>query len=366
VPGSHPAFPFHPLCTRAASPKVTTDLMRLSIVVPCYNEEAVIELFDTRLRETLATLPVEYELVYIDDGSRDATLTHLRALAHTHHTTTRYVSFSRNFGKEAGILAGLKHATGDAVVIMDADLQHPPELLARMLDLHNTGHDQIIARRTRHGDKPLRTAASRLYYRLVNQWVDVELTDGVGDFRLISRRAVDALLAMPEYNRFSKGLFSWIGYDTVTFDYHNAARGAGETKWRFGALVNYGIDGLISFNNRPLRLAIYLGLAMAAIATAYALVITTLAAIEGPDVPGYVTLLVAIVGLGGLQMLMLGLIGEYIGRIYYETKRRPHYLVKETHTPTPPPQQDAARSGATTYNGFAHDGLSPEGSRHGA
>jgi polyisoprenyl-phosphate glycosyltransferase len=307
--------------------------MRLSIVVPCYNEEAVIDRFDARIRETLDALNVDYELCYVDDGSKDGTLDRLRALAAGREASTRYVSFSRNFGKEAGILAGLRETTGDAVVIMDADLQHPPELIGRMLELHRGGHDQVIARRTREGDKPVRSAVSRLYYRVINKWVDVELTDGVGDFRLLSRRAVDALLSMPEYNRFSKGLFSWIGFDTVTFDYRNAAREAGETKWRFGALVNYGMDGLISFNNRPLRLAIYLGMLMAAIAAAYAVAVTAMAMIEGPDVPGYVTLLVAIVGLGGLQMLMLGLIGEYIGRIYYETKRRPHFLVKETNTP---------------------------------
>jgi glycosyltransferase involved in cell wall biosynthesis len=307
--------------------------MRLSIVVPCYNEEAVIDLFDARIRETLDTLNVDYELCYVDDGSGDGTLDKLRALATGREASTRYVSFSRNFGKEAGILAGLREATGDAVVIMDADLQHPPELIGTMLELHRAGHDQIIARRTREGDKRVRSAISRLYYRVINSWVDVELTDGVGDFRLLSRRAVDALLSMPEYNRFSKGLFSWIGFDTVTFDYRNAAREAGETKWRFGALVNYGMDGLISFNNRPLRLAIYLGMGLAAIAALYAVVITVLAMIEGPDAPGYVTLLVAIVGLGGLQMLMLGLIGEYIGRIYYETKQRPHFLVKETNAP---------------------------------
>ncbi|MFI1090905.1 glycosyltransferase family 2 protein [Streptomyces sp. NPDC020917] len=307
--------------------------MRLSIVVPCYNEEAVIDRFDARIRETLDTLNVDYELCYVDDGSRDGTLDKLRALAVNREASTRYVSFSRNFGKEAGILAGLREATGDAVVIMDADLQHPPELIGKMLELHRDGHDQIIARRTREGDKRMRSAISRLYYRVINKWVDVELTDGVGDFRMLSRRAVDALLSMPEYNRFSKGLFSWIGFDTVTFDYRNAAREAGETKWRFGSLVNYGMDGLISFNNRPLRLAIYVGMALAAIAALYAVVVTVLAMIEGPDAPGYVTLLVAIVGLGGLQMLMLGLIGEYIGRIYYETKQRPHFLVKETNTP---------------------------------
>ncbi|MGW5354738.1 glycosyltransferase family 2 protein [Streptomyces sp. NPDC004031] len=307
--------------------------MRLSIVVPCYNEEAVIDLFDQRIRETLDTLDVGYELCYVDDGSKDATLDRLRALAKNNPDSTRYVSFSRNFGKEAGMLAGLREAGGDAVVVMDADLQHPPELIARMLELYHLGHDQVIARRTREGDKKLRTAVSRLYYRMINSWVDVELTDGVGDFRLLSRPAVDALLSMPEYNRFSKGLFSWIGFDTVTFDYRNAAREAGETKWRFGSLINYGMDGLISFNNRPLRVAIYTGLGLAALAAVYAAVITVQAIVQGPTAPGYVTLLVAITGLGGLQMIMLGLIGEYIGRIYYETKRRPHFLVKETNTP---------------------------------
>lgn len=307
--------------------------MRLSIVVPCYNEEAVIELFDLRIRETLDALAVDYEVCYVDDGSKDGTLERLRVLAKNQPSSTRYVSFSRNFGKEAGMLAGLREATGDAVVLMDADLQHPPELISRMLDLHHQGHDQVIARRTREGDKKLRSAVSRLYYRMINKWVDVELTDGVGDFRLLSRPAVDALLSMPEYNRFSKGLFSWIGFDTVTFDYRNAAREAGETKWRFGALVNYGMDGLISFNNRPLRLAIYAGLGLAALAAVYAAVITVQAIIQGPTSPGYVTLVVAITGLGGLQMMMLGLIGEYIGRIYYETKRRPHFLVKETNAP---------------------------------
>ncbi|WP_084704669.1 glycosyltransferase family 2 protein [Phaeacidiphilus oryzae] len=307
--------------------------MRLSIVVPCYNEEAVVELFDARIRETLADLDVDYELCYVDDGSRDGTLDRLRALAKASPDDTRYVSFSRNFGKEAGMLAGLREATGDAVVLMDADLQHPPHLIGRMLELYSLGHDQVIARRTRDGDKRVRSALSRLYYRMVNRVVDVELEDGVGDFRLLSRPAVDALLSMPEYNRFSKGLFSWIGFDTVTFDYQNAQREAGETKWRFGSLLNYGLDGLISFNSRPLRLGIYLGLTLASIAVAYAVVITALAIVNGPTAPGYVTLLVAVVGLGGLQMVMLGLVGEYIGRIYYESKRRPHFLVKETNVP---------------------------------
>ncbi|MFF7154661.1 glycosyltransferase [Streptomyces sp. NPDC008139] len=309
-------------------------MTKLSVVVPCYDEEAVIDRFDAQTRAVLGGLPIEYEICYVDDGSADGTLARLRALADRHPDTTRYVSFSRNFGKEAAMLAGLREAEGDAVVIMDADLQHPPELIGRMLDLYSLGHDQVVARRGREGDKALRTALSRFYYRAVNRWVDVELTDGVGDFRLLSRPVADALLSLPENNRFSKGLFSWVGFDTVTFHYRNAAREAGSTKWRFGALLNYGMDGLISFNNRPLRLAIWLGVTLAGLGGLYAAWVTVDALVTGVDVPGYVTLVAIIVGLGGVQMVMLGLIGEYIGRIYYETKRRPHFLVKEAHHPS--------------------------------
>lgn len=306
-------------------------MTKLSVVVPCFNEEDVVELFDARMRQVLDALPVDYEICYVDDGSSDGTLGKLRDIAALHPSRTQYASFSRNFGKEAAMLAGLRKSTGDAIVIMDADLQHPPELLARMLDLHHQGHDQVIARRTREGDKKLRSALSRMYYRAVNRWVDVELTDGVGDFRLLSRPAVDALLSLPEYNRFSKGLFSWIGFDTVTFDYQNAAREGGETKWKFSSLVNYGMDGLISFNNRPLRIALWLGMMLTGLAAVYVVWVAVAAIAHGVTAPGYVTLVAIIVGLGGVQMMMLGLIGEYIGRIYYETKRRPHFLVKETH-----------------------------------
>ncbi|KJY23259.1 MULTISPECIES: glycosyltransferase family 2 protein [Streptomyces] len=313
-------------------------MTKLSVVVPCYNEEAVIDSFDVEIRRVLDSLPVEYEVCYVDDGSRDGTLGKLRKIAAEHGEQTRYVSFSRNFGKEAGMLAGLREATGDAVVIMDADLQHPPELIATMLEHYRQGHDQIIARRTREGDKKVRSALSRLYYRGVNRWVDVELTDGVGDFRMLSRPAVDALLSLPEYNRFSKGLFSWIGFDTVHFDYRNAQREAGETKWKFGALLNYGMDGLISFNNRPLRIGIWFGVSLVALTGLYALWITAMAITNGVDAPGYVTLVAIITGLGGVQLIMLGLVGEYIGRIYYETKRRPHFLVKESHGSEPLPR----------------------------
>jgi glycosyltransferase involved in cell wall biosynthesis len=200
-----------------------------------------------------------------------------------------------------------------------------------MVELHRQGFDQVIARRDREGDKVVRSFLSRTYYWLINKMVDVKLVDGVGDFRLLSRRAVDALLSMPEYNRFSKGLYSWIGFDAVTFEYKNAVREAGETKWSFRRLLNYGLDGLMSFNNRPLRAAIYLGFVSFAIAFFYMLwIIIAYYLNVGPQQPGYVTLITAIVGMGGLQMFTVGVIGEYIGRIYYESKQRPHYLVKET------------------------------------
>ncbi|MEV4463958.1 glycosyltransferase family 2 protein [Micromonospora echinofusca] len=304
--------------------------VRLSVVVPCFNEEASVERLHAAVNAAVAELTdVEIEVVYVDDGSSDGTLVALRRLAAA-DPRVRYTSLSRNFGKEAAMLAGLERATGDAVVIMDADLQHPPWLLPDMVALYRQGFDQVIARRDRRGDRFVRMLASRSFYRLVNWWIDVRLLDGAGDFRLLSRLAVDAVLAMPEYNRFSKGLFSWIGFRTVVVAHGNQTRQAGQSRWTFGKLFNYAFDGLLSFNNRPLRLAIYGGLFLTLIAVVYMAWVVADAVSKGIDVPGYTTIIVSVIGLGGIQMTILGVIGEYIGRIYYETKRRPHYLVQET------------------------------------
>ncbi|MFE7778004.1 glycosyltransferase family 2 protein [Streptomyces sp. NPDC057445] len=316
--------------------------MLISIVVPCFNEEEIINRFHEHVTKELALLGQEFELVYVDDGSRDRTLGLLEEIAAA-DSRTRYVSFSRNFGKEAAMLAGLQHAGGDAVVIMDADLQHPPELVHRMLRLHEEGFDQVIARRTRKGDRVTRTVTARAYYWLINRLVDVELVDGVGDFRLLSRRTVDAILGLSEYNRFSKGLFAWVGFRTTTFEYENAVREQGRSKWSFGKLLNYGLDGLLSFNNKPLRAAVYLGLLLLSVAMAYATWIVGVALVDGVDTPGYVTLLVTVVALAGVQMVMLGVVGEYVGRIYYEVKRRPHYLVAETNAGLPRQRDRAGR-----------------------
>ena len=308
--------------------------MLISIVAPCYNEEAVLARFHEevqRVAEELLPLGHDMEFVYVDDGSHDRTLAVLGQLAEADQRV-RYVSFSRNFGKEAALLAGLRHASGDAVIVMDADLQHPPELIARMVRLREQGYDQVIARRTRHGDGMVRTATARLYYRLVNRLVDVELVDGVGDFRLLSRRVVNAVLSLAEYNRFSKGLFSWVGFPATAFEYENAAREHGRSSWTFRGLLNYGLDGLLSFNNRPLRAALYLGLGLLLCAAGYTTWIVVAALLNGVRTPGYVTIITVVTALAGVQMVMLGVIGEYTGRIYHEVKRRPHFLVKAANT----------------------------------
>ncbi|MFI8194143.1 glycosyltransferase family 2 protein [Streptomyces sp. NPDC085946] len=304
--------------------------MLISLVVPCYNEQAVIEHFYRRVADHIATAEHTYELLFVDDGSTDGTLPALRWFAET-DARVRYLSFSRNFGKEAAMLAGLREATGDAVVLMDADLQHPPELLSRMVSLHRQGFDQVIAQRTRTGDGALRTATARLYYRLVNRFMDVELVDGVGDFRLLSGRAVRAVLTLSESNRFSKGLFAWIGFPSTTLAYENAVREHGSSKWSLTGLFDYGVDGVLSFNTRPLRAALHLGSTLTLGAGLYAVWIIAAVVVGGVDTPGYATLLAAVTALAGVHMVMIAVVGEYVGRIYHEVKRRPHYILKEDH-----------------------------------
>lgn len=312
--------------------------MLLSVVVPCYDEQEVLPELVDQVFSTLEPADVDVEIVLVDDGSRDGTRQAIQQLSGQDPRVT-YVSFSRNFGKESAMLAGLVYARGDAVVIMDADLQHPPHLVLEMLALYRQGYDQVVARRTREGERVSRTLLARLYYRVVNSLVDVSMEDGVGDFRLLSRRAVDALLRMGEYNRFSKGLFSWIGFSVATVDYRNVARqGGGPSKWSMRRLLNYGIDGIMSFNAAPLRLSIYLGGVVTVLSFAYLIFLIIAALMQGVTAPGYITLIAAILGIGGLQLLFLGVIGEYIGRIYYEAKQRPHFIVAETSHVTEPPR----------------------------
>ncbi|MFD3974309.1 glycosyltransferase [Streptomyces cyaneofuscatus] len=316
--------------------------LQLSVVVPCFNEAEVLDTFHAALLAVLESTGTPFEICYVDDGSGDATRRLLAALA-LRDERVHYTAFSRNFGKEAAMLAGLRMSRGAAVVIMDADLQHPPELIPRMLELHRHGYDQVIPRRDRAGEGVVRSTLSHTYYALVRRCMDVELIDGSGDFRLLSRRAVESVLSLPESNRFSKGIFSWIGFDTVSFRYRNSERVAGRSKWGSRRLLNYGIDGLLSFNNRPLRLAIYTGFWVFVSALAYALWTVVTVVLHGADTPGYATLLTAVVALSGIQLVTLGVIGEYVGRIYHEAKHRPPYVVRETDAtcrtrpPTEPP-----------------------------
>ncbi|WP_461145447.1 glycosyltransferase family 2 protein [Salinifilum aidingensis] len=303
--------------------------MDLSVVVPCFNEERGLKELRDELNTVLPELVGQYEVVLVDDGSSDGTLEEARRLSSLDRHY-RYLSLSRNFGKEAALLAGIREATGDRVLLMDADLQHPPRLINDMLVLLESGYDQVVARRDRHGEPRTRSLLSKMYYLGVNKLADVPLEDGAGDFRVLSRRAADAVLSMPESNRFSKGLFAWAGFRTTTLPYRNVTRKYDESGFSFGKLVNYGIDGVISFNSKPLRAAIYLGSAVTLLAFVYAVYVVISGLTGEPGVPGYATLMVGIAGFGGMQLLFLGVIGEYVGRIYFETKNRPHYFVEES------------------------------------
>ena len=303
--------------------------MKLSIVVPCYNEECILPKFYEAIKAAMAQLNITYEVVFINDGSRDGTQKVLEKFAEQ-DALIRFVSFSKNFGKESAMLAGLSYATGDYVLLMDADLQHPPSLIPMMLEKAQEGYDQVIAKRNRKGEKLTRSLVTKTYYKFINSLIDVQLENGMGDFRMLSRQAVDALLSLKEYNRFSKGLFSWIGFNETVIEYDNIIREEGDSKWSFASLLNYGIDGVISFNNKPLRIAIYLGLAVTILDILYVLFMLVQITLRGIDVPGYFTTIAAILLVGGLQLFFMGIIGEYIGRIYYEVKRRPHYIVAKT------------------------------------
>ncbi|MEU0477092.1 glycosyltransferase [Streptomyces olivaceus] len=325
---------------------------QLSVVVPCFNEAAVIEKFHSAIGNVLDPSDLDYEICYVDDGSTDRTPDIVRQLGCS-DPRVRYVVLSRNFGKESAMLAGLRMSRGQAVVLMDADLQHPPELIPRMLELHARGYDQVVPRRDRAGDSVARSLLSRGYYALVRHLMDVEVLDGAGDFRLLSRHAVDTVLSLPETNRFSKGIFSWIGFSTATFTYRNAQRLAGDSKWGSRRLLNYGIDGLLSFNNRPLRLAIYTGFWCLLVAVAYAVWVVIGVAIHGAIIPGYATLLMVVVALGGVQLITLGIIGEYVGRIYHEVKRRPPFVIQETDE-HPFQGPHPSRHETPTHSGTAH------------
>ena len=300
----------------------------LSVVVPMYNEEEVLSEFHRRLVSVVEHLPCSCEIVYVNDGSTDGTLSTLTGL-HANDSRVAIVNLSRNFGKEIALTAGLDHAQGDAVVVIDADLQDPPELIPDLIKHWLDGFDVVYARRThRDGEGWLKKATAHGFYRLIRGVSRVDIPEDTGDFRLLSRRAVDALLKLREQHRFMKGLFAWVGFAHKAVPYRRDARFAGESKWNYWRLWNFAIEGITSFSTAPLKIATYLGALVAFWAFIYAAWVIYKTLMFGDPIRGYPSLMVVVLFLGGVQLMALGLIGEYVGRMFDETKRRPLYLLE--------------------------------------
>ncbi|NHJ00213.1 glycosyltransferase [Lactococcus garvieae] len=301
---------------------------KLSIVVPAYNEEETLELFVDEVNKQTINLPLKKTFYFINDGSTDETLKVLKKLAVSENI--KYLSFSRNFGKEAALLAGLKAADGDFVTVMDADLQDPPEMLNEMYAKILEGYDVVGTRRiSRDGEPPIRSFFAKTFYKLINKISDTEMVDGARDFRLMTRQVVDSILELEEHNRFSKGLFSWVGFDTTYLAYENRERVAGTTSWNFWGLVKYSVDGIVNFSEAPLNIATFLGFLsfLASLIMGAFYFIRTL--LWGDPVAGFPSMIIIILLLGGLQLLSLGILGKYMAKIFLETKKRPNYIIKE-------------------------------------
>lgn len=309
------------------SPDLSVSACQISIVVPVFNEETVLPLFHASLSQVFATCAGTYEVLYIDDGSTDRSPQLLESLRLT-DPVVGVARLSRNFGKERAMTAGLELARGEVVIILDADLQDPPELIPEMLDAWRKGADVVNMQRIRReGETAFKRATAHFFYRVINRLSDVTIPNDVGDFRLFSRRAVVALNRMPESNRFMKGLFAWIGFPQVTLKYHRKARAAGVSKWPYWKLWNFALEGITSFSTVPLRVATYVGLVSALVVFTSALYFFIKTAIWGDVVQGFPTLIEVVLLLGGLQLMAIGIVGEYVGRIYLESKRRPLYLL---------------------------------------
>jgi polyisoprenyl-phosphate glycosyltransferase len=304
----------------------------VSLVVPFYNEGSAVEVFFEAIDSTLASIDaVAFEIVCIDDGSKDDTLARLLAASRS-DPRVKVIELSRNFGKEAALTAGLDAAMGDAVIPMDADLQDPPELIIKMIEKWRLGADVVLARRIdRHGDSIAKRGTANLFYKIHNRVSHVEIPSNVGDFRLMNRASVEALKRLPERQRFMKGMFAWIGFRTEMVDYTRPARAAGSSKFTSWKLWNFALEGFTSFSSVPLRIWTYIGSFSTLLTLAYLIFIVTRTLIYGIDVPGYASLLVSILFFGSLQLLSIGILGEYIGRIYMESKQRPVYVVRQVY-----------------------------------
>lgn len=304
----------------------------LSIIVPCYNEEESVPLFYAEMKkqeEFFHSKDVEFEFIFVNDGSKDRTVEVVREL-HEQDERVHMVSFSRNFGKESAILAGLEKATGDFTVLMDADLQDPPAILPEMYQYIEEGYDSVATRRVdRKGEPPIRSFFARRFYGLIRKISKTEIVDGARDYRLMTRQVTDAILSMKEYNRFSKGIFGWVGYKTKWLEYENVERAAGETKWSFWKLFLYALDGIMAFSTVPLSMASMFGILFCALAFVFMIFIFVRALIYGDPVAGWPSMVCIMTFIGGVQLLCIGIMGQYMSKMYMEVKDRPKYLVKE-------------------------------------
>lgn len=305
--------------------------MKLSLVVPCYNEAENVAAFQEATIQAFADCGYDFEIVYVDDGSKDATLHELRKLYRKQLCPVKVVSFSRNFGKEAGIYAGLKHSSGDYVSLIDADLQQRPEIvrdMVRILD-EQPAYDVVAAYQDRRGESKLLSFFKKSFYKVINRMSDINLKSDASDFRTFRRSVADSIITLAEYHRFSKGIFAWVGYNTCFIPYVACERAAGKTKWSFRKLFNYAIDGIIGHSTKPLRIATFFGCMTAVSAFLYLLFVVLQKLIWGIDIPGYATIIVLILLLGGIQLFCIGIIGEYVGRTFEQSKNRPVFIAKE-------------------------------------
>ena len=302
----------------------------ITILIPCFNEENSLDLLYERLRNMTSQLSrYRFQILLVNDGSKDNTLAKMHEL-HRKDSTVSYLSLSRNFGKENAMLAGLDYAEGDAVILLDADLQDPPELIPQMIDEWEKGYDDVYARRrSRAGETWFKKASAHWYYRILQKFADIDIPSDVGDFRLLDRQAVDALCSLRERQRYTKGLFSWIGYNKKELLFDREPRAAGNSKMNFLKLFGLAVDGITSFSVAPLRLASVLGIIISTIAFVYLIFVIAKTLLFGDPVAGYPSMISIILFMGGIQLIVLGIIGEYVGRIFYESKRRPDYLVSE-------------------------------------
>ena len=305
---------------------------RITVIVPCFNEQEVLPLFLEKTTAILSGIGKPYEYLFVDDGSTDGTLSYLQKTAEK-DGHVKYLSFSRNFGKEAAMYAGLSEARGDYVVVMDADLQDPPELLAEMARILDEGtYDCVAAYRSdRTGEPALRSWFARKFYQIMNRISDADIKDGARDFRMMKRNMVEAIVRMTEYNRFSKGIFGWVGFNTCWLPYENVERAAGTSKWSFWKLFRYALEGIINFSHAPLSIASWFGFLMTGLAFVMLVFIVVRKLLFGDPVAGWASTICVIIFIGGIQLFCTGVMGQYIAKIYSETKNRPIYIVKETN-----------------------------------